>query len=1098
MRRWTSSACVLAAVLSSAPGAAAPVPFQGSVRISRSSAVSGAGAELRPLSDPERSRPLPLTIESQGGMAVFRGAAPEPRLWRVAVRADGAATMALDLPLLEESVLLPLDLPPARRLQVRVTDPAGRPLAGAEVGVTPLAGGADAAGGWRPAPAAATTGPEGSAALPAAPSVPLLLAVSAPGFPLYRQEIAPTAPAEILVRLKPGLPRKVEARSREGQPVQGVAVATADGHPLGTTDASGRLEVAVAAGEALPLRLLAADGRWARGTLKAAPDGGGPAVFLLEPPEEIRGQVVDRQTRRPVAGALVWVDGSPLTMASTDAAGRYTLRLSAGGEAGLRAAAAGYLAGRALSAPAAAPRGPRQMPALALAPAVAVQGLVVDGTGRPLADVDLRAASSDRRSADPDPRARTGPKGTFRLSGLAPGEAYRLSASRDGFVPSRLPLAAPQRGAAAPSLRIVLESGRAATGRVVDRAGKPVADAEVRLLPVGSDDPRSAREATLRAVTGASGTFRIDRLAGGPFNLRARARGFAPTLVRRVDLPPGNGSVDLGTLVLERGLTLEGRVVDTAGNPIGGATVQVTPSTGLAVWDLPLDGEAPGWETVSGRDGAFSFAGLAPGGETLRASRQGFAARTLPGIGVPSAEPVLVRLDPAARISGTVKDDSGEPVAGANVLLSEVSSAAGDGAPPQDRTRPVGAAVSDAEGRFAAADLPPGRFSLLAAAPGFLSATLKGLDLPDGGEIAGVEVVLPRGATVQGTVSTPDGTPAAGAKVIAIDGGGAAAQTLVGRPETIADGDGHYQLGGVSEGPHTILAEHPDFRPARRPLQVQPGSNTLDLRLERGAEISGRIASREGPVAGADVRLLPQSSGAADALPPPQLSGPDGAFRFPQVGDGRYRLLVEKPRYSMASPDQEIRIAGAPVTGLEVRLESGGAIAGRITGLDFQSLARVQVVATSPALPGQAGQIGYDGTYRIEGLAPGEWTVVATLPESGRRAGGRVPLGEGQAEASLDLEFASGFVLSGRVERHGAPVPGALILVQGADGGGGDTVTGSDGGFRVEGLRPGAYDLTALQPRSGLRVDQRLQVDGDREVVLALPEAPAPAPRGSP
>ena len=53
----------------------------------------------------------------------------------------------------------------------------------------------------------------------------------------------------------------------------------------------------------------------------------------------------------------------------------------------------------------------------------------------------------------------------------------------------------------------------AASVRVVDRAGQPVADAEVRLLPIGSEDPRSARETTVRALTGIAGTFRIDRLA---------------------------------------------------------------------------------------------------------------------------------------------------------------------------------------------------------------------------------------------------------------------------------------------------------------------------------------------------------------------------------------------------------------------------------------------------------------------------------------------------------------------------------------------------------------------------------------------------------
>src|SRR5262249_30714493 len=161
-----------------------------------------------------------------------------------------------------------------------------------------------------------------------------------------------------------------------------------------------------------------------------------------------------------------------------------------------------------------------------------------------------------------------------------------------------------------------------------------------------------------------------------------------------VSLPPGPASpdkstADLGTLVLERGQALEGRVVDRSGNPVGGTKVQVTPAAGLAAWDLPLDGQASPWETVTGSDGAFSFGGLRTGEDvTLRAIHSGYAARTLPGIQVPAPEPVVVELSPSTRVAGTVTDERGEPVAGANILLSAVSE--------KDRPgRTVGAAVSD-------------------------------------------------------------------------------------------------------------------------------------------------------------------------------------------------------------------------------------------------------------------------------------------------------------------------------------------------------------------------------------------------------------------
>jgi protocatechuate 3,4-dioxygenase beta subunit len=1102
MKQRMFMALSLALFLSAAPGrgAVTGIPVEGALQMA--TGVSAPAAEVRSLSDPERTPAVPLAVAAQGASVAFQGAVPEPRLARVVVRAEGAAAMALDLlPLVEESILPPIDLAPARRLLVRVTDPAGRPVVGADVSVLPATTpGLETPAGWRPAPVTVKTGADGSALLAVAPASSLRLTVAAAGFPLRRQEVAPTAAPEIGVRLASGVPRTIEARTGDGKPAQGVALTTTDGQPLGVTDAAGHLIVTTAAGETLALRLQAADGRWARGALK--PTGGGagkPVPFVLAAPEEIHGQVVDRQTRKPLVGALVWVEDRPATLTRTDAAGRYALRLPGGGEVRVRAAAAGYLAEQAVSSPAATPRGSRQAPALALAPAAALQGLVVDTGGKPLAGVELRAASTARRASDVELRTRTRTPGAFRLSGLKSGDSYRLIALHEGFVPFRLTVPAPAAGTPPAPLRIVLDRGRAAAGRVVDGAGKPVAGAEVRLLPAASDDPRIARETTMRALTDAAGAFRIDRLSPGAFDLRARAQGFAPTLVRRVSLPAGAAAADLGTLVLERGATLDGRVVDGAGNPLAGATVQLTPPSGLSVWDLPLEGEPGGWEQVTASDGAFSFAGLPPAGATvtLRALHPGFTTRILSGVAVPAPEPVLLRLEVAASLSGTVADESGEPVAGANVLISEVSPDAGGAPGTRSRPRSVGAAVSAADGHFTVDGLTPGRFSLLAAAAGYLNAAVDGLALPDGGDLAGVDVVLRQGATVQGTVFAPDGTPASAAKVFAVTDASSSGTALVGRPETMSDGDGHYRLTGVAEGSSTLFAERSDVRPARLALRVEPGTNAADLHLEAGTEISGLVTARGTGVPGAAVRLLADDDAAAQSPPPPQVSAPDGTFRFAPVGDGRYKLVVEKPGYTMVAPDLPVRIAGVSVTGLEIVLDRGGAVTGRIVGLEFQDLAHVQVVATSPAFPGQAGTVGYDGSYRVDGLAPGAWTLVATLPANGRRAGGNVTLGQGQAEALLDLEFAAGFVLTGRVESRGAPVPGALVLVEGADGSGGDTVTTADGRFRVEGLHPGTYVLTVLQTRTGLRLNQSLNIDADRDLVLVLPAAPAPAQPGA-
>lgn len=913
----------------------AGVPALGGQTIPIETDLSGTAAlELVSLADPGRK---PASSK-----------AAEAGFWRVVARVPGSAPAAFDLiPLVEPAVLPSLPNRPARGLEVRVTDATGRALGGAMIRIDPALS-PSPSDSWVPAPIEALTGQDGTARLAVAPAVLLALTVKAPGFVAEQIEITPQMTREILVSLETGVVKVLEVRDGQGKPVPAVSAITTAGLLLGVTDKEGRLAVTVPRAGDLAIQLTAPDCRWLQANVRQD----SPTVLKLNPPRVVKGQVVDRRTRQPIAAAWVWPEGYPSCSARSDKEGRYTVSLPGLNEPHVRGAAPGH-----------------QPESLAAGP------------------------------------------GSLLLA-LAPTET------------------------------------RSAFGRVVDFQGRPVPGAEVLL----------EGRTNFKAATDQNGRFRIGKIGEGPFDLQARAPGFLTTRVRQVPVPPGPGDADLGVISLQAGTVLEGRVVDPEGGPVEGANVQ-----------------ADSFSAVTDGGGLFSLAGLREGTRlSLRVTRQGFAPRIVSGIEMPLPEPLTVELTPAARIAGTVLDETGDPVGEAKLILTEEHR---EGPP---RGRFVGAAEVDPEGRFEMVDLTPGRFRLSALAPGFLPETRDGLELKAGEGIEGLDLTLRRGSVVEGRVLAPDGSPVAGARVLVLDPPDEKDLGLAGRPETFADNEGRYQLGGLTEGDRTVLAEHAGFRSARRQVKVQTGTTPLDLRLGRGFEVSGRVTGPEGPVAGANLRLLPQD-GTESA--PTVTSGADGTFRFEAVAEGGYRVETETKGYASAA--REIRVAGSPLTGLEIRLERGGAIAGRILGLPFQDLAEVQVVATSPGRPGQAGSLDYQGSYRIEGLGPGEWKVIAT--QGSRQTGGVASVTGAPSDTRLDLEFAAGFTLSGRVERGGAPLGGALVLVEAADGGGGNAVTGPDGRFRVEGLRPGPYSLTALEPRSNLRSDQRLEIAGDREVVVALP-----------
>jgi hypothetical protein len=1078
--------------------AAAPVALFGHVAGPVGARVAGGAIVAGPLASLFDDPAAPLATGVLDPAGDFRLEAAAAGLLRVTARCSGCAPLAIDVPAVEDIELPSVQAVPPRDLVVRVADPAGRPVADARVQAESAAGEPAA---WRTAPLSATTGADGTARLAVAPGVPLRLLVAVTSWPGEAREIAAAELAPIEVRLRPGSRRTIEVRDRAGRPVEGVAAAAVSGLRLGATDAAGRLEVIMPRGEEISLLLLDRSGRWAKATLQAgdpqAPAG--PAVLTLRAPEAVHGRVIDSASRRPLPEALVWTADGSARPVRTDGEGRYSLAVPFGAAPAIRAAAAGHLAASAAAGP--PPAGPG--PTLVLPPAAAVPGTVVDAAGRPVVGAEVRAKPADAWSSDGGVRSRSRADGSFRLAGLLPGGDYRLRASRDGFLPRDLRLAAPAPGAPPRELRLVLERGRPGVGRVVDAAGRPVVGAEVRLLPAAfaesPDALRTVAEVMLVGLTDGSGRFSLQPLGRGPFDLRARAPGFAPALVRGVKPAPGPGAANLGTIVLEPGAVLEGRVIDPGGSAIAGAAVEARSAAAPGVWDRARPGELPGVRVESGAGGEFSLAGLRPGESvTLRVLRRGYAPRTLTGVAVPSPEPLVLVLAPAARLAGSVVDDSGAPVAGATLLVAIDPGQGAGGAGntgPGGLGRSVGGAQADAAGRFAVEDLEAGTFRLTALAPGFLRAGVEGIAVPAGGARDDLEIVLHRGAVVEGRVLDPAGRPVSGASVTVAGNGGPSGSDLLGRPQATSDGEGRYLLGGMALGMRAVLAEHPDFLPARRDVDVQAGTNRVDLQLGGAFEVAGRVLAAAGPVAGARVSLAPLGESLNRAAPTAVGTGPDGAFRFPAVATGRYRLQAEASGLAPGEAPEEVQVEAGPISGLEVHLEKGAAVVGRILGLDAAELARLEVRASAPDLPGQAGRLGSDGRYRIDGLLPGEWTVSADVTATGREASGRVSLAHGQAEAILDLRFGGGLVLSGMVTSAGVPVVGALVTIRNPGGEGGDAVTGPDGRFRVDGLAPGVYAIAAIQPRSGQRQEVQVKMDSDREIALALPSA-APASAG--
>ncbi len=413
--------------------------------------------------------------------------------------------------------------------------------------------------------------------------------------------------------------------------------------------------------------------------------------------------------------------------------------------------------------------------AFTLQPRLRAGGIVVDEAGHPVAEAVLKAAPALTGQRVRTPTAwrsggstRSAASGRFQLSTLAAGVAYDLRVQREGFAPARAEIPAREAGAPAPDLRVVLHPGRTALGMVIDGGHRPVGGAEVTLRPAASSDPlarmREVRRASRPAAvtTDATGRFEMKNLPPGKFDLTVRARGFAPLTVPALDIPDGRGTTDLGTVQLAPGGSIHGVVADSQGEPIADAEVRA--GGGGRDRMAALLGQEGAGSVFTAADGSFAIEDLAPGVPLdLVATHPGYGPGTAPGVAVPSEAPVRIVLPSSSRVSGRVTGSDGKPVAGASVVLNE--GARGFNGLLLGSRQHVHQGVTDDEGAFSFADVSPGPFGLSAEAPGHQRAQLRGLEVKPGQDLAGVGIVLPPAASVEGRVLSADGRPIEGAEV---------------------------------------------------------------------------------------------------------------------------------------------------------------------------------------------------------------------------------------------------------------------------------------------------------------------------------------------
>jgi RNA polymerase sigma factor (sigma-70 family) len=724
-------------------------------------------------------------------------------------------------------------------------------------------------------------------------------------------------------------------------------------------------------------------------------------------------RVVDRSTKQPLAGVTlkVFIDGKVVRELTTDESGRLVIPLPREKFNRLWVTARkDGLAPMKVYLWQSAPEleVPRSY-ALPMAHGTSVGGVVRDEEGHPIEGVVVKPFEKESRNRVrevldfDDVSARTDQEGRWHIDLIPENVDFRdldFSFSHADYLTpidsSRYQATATREQLLDRSGVTVLYRGVSVTGRVLNREGRPIAGASVRL---------GRNEFHPTGKTDSYGGFRFKNAAAGESLLTIQASGYAPE-VKLLQIRGGLAPLEY---LLGKGRTIKGQVFDSQGRPLAGASIVTS------LWDprQSLDGR---YQTDA--TGRFVCDNAPSAAVELTAFKEGYAAayQKLE----PSENTPVFKLAPASRlrIKGTVTDAATKEPIETFTVVPMVNG--GD-------TLILDYAKAHHGGRYSFADATNGQpYRIRIEAKGYLPATSPEYQ-HDGGEQI-FDARLKKGPWVDGIVRGPNGLPLAGAQVIFATGRGISifggkGYQLNYHAHMTTDVDGRFSF-SPAEGNSRIVAIH-DQGYAETFVQRWNAAHDLAIkpwgRIEGTLRVAGKPMAHETIVADLDEErsesLWPKIGGnnrtqtdemgrfVIDWLPP----GEARVYWQPEVkGARRQPDRFYRPAFVDVRPGEATR--------LDLVQEGGPALVGRI------------------ALPKETDQKGpLSGARKVAYLS-------SKLPE--------VPypteLTDEERQEWLHLWW---FTKGGSAYRRVKRGFGHRVDLQ------------PDGSFRVDEIQPGAYEL---------------------------------------
>ncbi|MFC1793057.1 carboxypeptidase regulatory-like domain-containing protein [Planctomycetota bacterium] len=457
------------------------------------------------------------------------------------------------------------------------------------------------------------------------------------------------------------------------------------------------------------------------------------------------------------------------------------------------------------------------------------------------AELDIRIMSEHRKD-------KTDNEGRCRIVlGEKTPEYVRVEVRKDGFVPIRLSWRQTASHPVMPDqYTLALEQGTSIGGIIQDEQGDPIEGASVYLLVPGGGEIERVAISNHVEKTDADGRWQCDIVPSKLDDIWIRLAHpdyISDEMYGKTSKPPIEKLRDLtSVMVMKEGLSVAGRVLDSNGQPIEGASV--------AQGSDRFGSNYPSAQTDS--EGRFKFENARPGEMVLTVQAKGYSPDLKDFTVYKGMGPLEFHLESGRTIHGLIADTKGNPIAGAFVAADTW----------RGHRSLEWRVDTNAEGRFEWNEAPSDEVFIDMGKQGYMSVRNYGMS-PSEQEY---EITMPPELKMHGkVVDAGTGEPISEFKLLSgIDWGGDRPVSWQ-RRNTKTFTQGHYEIGFTHPYPaHLIRIEADGYKPGiSRPIGSDEGEVTVDFKLEKGIGPSGVVHLPDGkPAAVAEVILCTPSQGA--------------------------------------------------------------------------------------------------------------------------------------------------------------------------------------------------------------------------------------------